>query len=247
MHKKISILIAICFFLIISGCSIPTKNNQPVDEGGNTTATVSGPQNSERSTQDRKNQILPPVPKDKNEAEFYAQLSKDWIAEKHDPMETIMLYERLVNLYPPQSEPRQTTLRYLLDTSLKYITVDRKAKEALDIALKLNEIIPYDFYIQNRIIGAYGIFAEDEIAKGDLNKAMEWATKGLQIRFDPYIMTTKLDIEIRMAKKAIKSGDKAQAITYIEDIFHIINAQENKDIFSNQLTEANKIFSTLKK
>lgn len=234
IKKGTYIFLYVLTILMIGGCSILEKNDTIID---NTKIT---------NTDESKEIKLPPVSGNETEKEFYANLSKKWIEEKHDPMEVITLYKKLITLFPPESEPRQTTLRYLLDLSLKYITEERKAKEALEIALELDKIIPYDFYIQNRIIGAYKIFAEDEMKKGELDKAMEWVTKGLQIRFDPYIMATKLDIEILMAKRAIKSGDTAEARVYLEEIINISDSQENKNIFSVQRNKAAEMLSELK-
>ena len=171
--------------------------------------------------------------------------SSDLVDKKEDPFKVLEVYKKLVTLFSAKSDERQKVLRYILDENLKMVTL-KKGQDALKMALELDKLIPKDFYVQNRIIGAYRVLAEEQADRNNLEGAMQLTQKGLQIRFDPDIMRTQLDIEILMAKQAIRNNKPNEAKTKLNDIISIADAQDDLKLFAKEKGEAQKLLATIK-
>ena len=183
-----------------------------------------------------------------NDQDYYKRLVAAYIDKKVEATVALELYKKIIPLFPAKDDTRQKILRYILDATWKMVQ-DRQAAPALALALELDKIIPNDFYIQNRLIGAYRVFAEDQIKAENLDKASEYVEKGLMLHFDPQIMGTKLNIKMLLAKKAIENKNIDQAQSLLNEVLIIIDSQDTeagKMIFKSQKAEVEKILSTLK-
>ena len=184
-------------------------------------------------------------PSTESNASYYARIGKEMVDKKEDPFKVLEVYKKLVTLFSAKSDERQKVLRYILDENLKMVTL-KKGQDALKMALELDKLIPKDFYVQNRIIGAYRVLAEEQADRNNLEGAMQLTQKGLQIRFDPDIMRTQLDIEILMAKQAIRNNKPNEAKTKLNDIISIADAQDDLKLFAKEKGEAQKLLATIK-
>lgn len=231
--KKIGILFIV--LLTLAGCS--GKESQSVIEnkevkGGatsvvQTSSTVVG---SETMSQDLGSQ------------------AKKMITNKEDPFKVLEVYKQMIQVYEAKSQPRQDTIRYILDANMQMIR-DGKGQDALKLALEIDKLIPNDFYVQNRVIGAYRVLAEEQIGKKNFAAAMDLIQKGLLIRFDQDIMTTKLKTLILMAKEDIKNGKMESAKKELNEVLYIIDAQDSeaeKNNFAKEKTEATNLLTTIK-
>lgn len=177
-----------------------------------------------------------------------ATTAKEMIVRKEDPLKVLEVYKQMIPVYPVNGKERESTLRYILDTSLAMVN-DKKGQEALKLSLELDKVIPKDFYVQNRIIGAYRVLAEEQIEKKNYIEAMDLVTKGLQVRFDIDIMHTKLNLLILMAQDDIQNKKIDSAKKQLNEVLYTIEAQDSqaeKDIFAKEKAEASKILATLK-
>lgn len=191
--------------------------------------------------------VLPEVPEGKDEKLFYATLSKEWIEKKHDLNESIELYKKLIQLFPRNSAPRKEMLGYIMNEDLHMIIRDRKAQEGLEIALKLDKLIPLDFYVQNRIIAAYRIMAEDEIAKKNYQAAEEiLKKKALSIRFDQEAVRTLIKLRLIQVKEALAQNNQQQARTYLEEVYLYTGVEENILLYKEERKEAETLAEKLK-
>lgn len=167
------------------------------------------------------------------------------IDQKASWREVLPLYKKLTTFEKANSDARQKTLRYLLDDNLRLVN-ERKGEEALEFALELDKLIPNDFYIQNRILGAYRVMAEDAIKKKDWNTAYDLLyKKALSIRFDTEVMRTYLKLRKLMAKEEIAQKHYDVARTYLAEIISIANIEENKSLYGEEFTEAEKLLKKL--
>ncbi|MCX6733225.1 MAG: hypothetical protein NTX63_00235 [Candidatus Peregrinibacteria bacterium] len=227
--KKIALFLLVA--TILTGCS-SAKNTST---NGSATGTNQNPSAKEAQ--------LPAI----GATSDLATTAKEMIARKEDPFKVLEVYKKMILVYPVNSKERESTLRYILDTSLAMVN-DKKGQEALKLSLELDKVIPKDFYIQNRIIGAYRVLAEEQIAKRNYTGAMDLITKGLQVRFDIDIMHTKLNLLILMAQDDIKNKKIDSAKKELNEVLYTIDAQDSqseKDIFAKEKTEASKILATL--
>lgn len=230
--KKISIL---CIaLLILTGCSGKQNQavveNEGVKENFTSVAQKSGTiSNPEIASLDLESQ------------------AKKMITDKEDPFRVLEIYKQMIQVYEAKSQQRQDTVRYILDANSQMIK-DGKGQDALRLALELDKLIPNDFYVQNRVIGAYRVLAEEQIAKKNLVEAMNFVQKGLLIRFDIDIMRTKLNLLIFMARDDIKNKKIDSAKKQLNEVLYIVDAQDSqaeKDIFAKEKAEAANLLATL--
>lgn len=191
---------------------------------------------------------IPPVPNAMDEKQFYTQLSTTWIAEKnHDLLQLVDIYRKLVELYPANDAIRLNLLKHVMDRDLKLIIEDRNAQDGLKVALALDEVIPNDFYIQNRIIAAYRIMAEDAMAKKDWKTAEDLLLKkALALRFDIEAMRTYLKLLMEEAKEAIANNKPDVAKKYLQDALMIVSIEENQKTYAEEAKQIASLLSRIK-
>lgn len=242
--KKISLFLI--SLIILSGCS--SVKNQPITldteiaDQGTTEATQPSPTTQDVS--DKGNSVVDI----KKDASDLASVARVMITKKEDPFKVLEIYKQMIPVYPAKGKERQDTLRYILDTNLAMVK-EGKGQDALRLALELDKLIPKDFYVQNRVIGAYRVLAEEQIGKKNYVGAMDFITTGLKVRFDIDIMHTKLNLLIVMAQDDIKSGKISSAKQKLNEVLFTVDAQDSqpeKDIFVKENTEASKMLATLK-
>lgn len=171
--------------------------------------------------------------------------AQELVDKKAPWREVLPLYKKLTEFEKPNSEPRTKTLRYLLDTSLKFVE-EGNAAEALASGEALNEVIPNDFYIQNRILGAYRLMAEQAMAKKDWKTAEDILyNKALRIRFDFEVMRTYLKLKMEMGKEAIAGGKFSDARVHLDEVVVIANIPENQGFYSKEKQDAEKLLQSI--
>lgn len=176
-----------------------------------------------------------------------ATIAEEMIVKKADPFQVLEIYKKMIGVYPANGTERHDTLRYILDANLAMVK-DGKGQDALRLALELDKLIPNDFYVQNRVIGAYRTLVEEQIEKKNLTAAMEFMKKGLMVRFDVEMMRTNLKLLKLMAQDDIKNKKIESAKERLSMVLYIIDAQDSeaeKDIFAKEKAEALRILSTL--
>lgn len=173
--------------------------------------------------------------------------AKTFVAEKASWRVVLPVYIKLIQVERVNSEPRSKTLDYLMEVNLNLIK-ERKADEALELALELNKLIPSDFYIQNRIIAAYRVMAEDAMAKKDWKTAEELLyKKALSIRFDIEAMRTVLKLRMEQTREAMAAGDLVGARKYLDEAYLIVNIEENKPLYVEEAKQIEALAAQLNK
>lgn len=163
------------------------------------------------------------------------------VDQKGDWWKALEAYKKLTEVEEKDSENRQKTLRYLLDVSLKAVE-ERRAEDALKMSEALDKVLPNDFYVQNRTLGAYRIMAEDAIAKKDWAAAEDILyNKALRLRFDVQVMRTFLNLRLAMAEEALTSKKTEDAKKYLEEVIMISNIDENKNLYPKEREDAEKL------
>lgn len=182
------------------------------------------------------------------EQKEYMQKADEIVGNKGDLNEAINIYAKLIEIFPVDNEYRQKVLTYIMDGSMELVRSDdlKEVQKGLDIALELDKLVPGDFYVQNRILGAYKKFAEKEMEAKNWEKAKEWTQKGLQIRFDNMVMKTHLEILIKEAEDFLKKKKYAEAKSNLDSVLEIASIADNKDLFTEEAKEANELLSRIK-
>lgn len=167
------------------------------------------------------------------------------VDQKGDWWQALEAYKKLTEIEEPNSENRQRILRYLLDVSLKAVE-ERRAEDALKMSEALDKVLPNDFYVQNRTLGAYRIMAENAMAKKDWKTAEDILyNKALRLRFDVEVMRTFLKLRLAMAEEALTSKKSEDAKKYLEEVIMISNIDENKNLYQQEKEKAEKLLKRL--
>lgn len=163
------------------------------------------------------------------------------VDQKGDWWQALESYKKLTEFEEPNSENRKKILRYLMGVSLKAVE-ERRADDAMKMGEALDKVLPNDFYVQNRILGAYRVMAEDEIAKKNWGAAEDILyNKALRLRFDAEVMRTFLKLRIAMADEAISAKKNEDAKKYLEEVFMIANIDENRALYQKEREDAEKL------
>lgn len=169
----------------------------------------------------------------------------DQVNENADPYDVLALYEKLIDFDEVNSESRQLALHYVLDANWALVT-EKKGEEALALAMELDKLLPGDFYVQNRILGAYRVMAEKAIEEKKYDRAYDLLfNTALKIRFDAEVMRTYLHLRTVMAQEAIALKDYETARSYLSDVELIASIDENAGLYDDEKAEAERLLKTL--
>lgn len=190
-----------------------------------------------------------PAPISKEEQDKYAIMATKTVDEKGDPFEAIILYKKLITVFPRNDAVRVKVLDYIMAASLNMIKTQKEdqVKKGLDIALQLNGIQGGDFYVQNRIIMSYVFFAKQAMKNKQWDEAESWTTKALQLRFDSVAMQTHMDINIERSQELIAKKQYADAKKYLLDVVAIANITDNNHRFDDRKATAEKLLGQIPK
>ena len=162
-----------------------------------------------------------------------------------NPYEVLDGYKKLIEFDEVDSDARQVALKYLLKVNLQMVE-DNKGEEALALAKELDKLIPNDFYIQNRILGAYRVMAEKAIEEKDYDKAYDLLyNTALKIRFDIEVMRTYLHLLTVKGEEAISAKDYSNAKAHLDEVVWIVAIDNNSDYFGEEKANAERLLKTL--
>lgn len=181
-----------------------------------------------------------PKPASEDDKTKYTRLGNEIVDKKGDIVEAIKIYEKLTTLYPKDDPMRQKVLQYIMKGTLELVNSQKAAdvQSGLDLSLELYKLLPGDYYVENRIIGAYVFYAKAELAKKNWRKADEWVMKGLKMRFHIEAMRTHMLVLIGEAGDFVAAKKYSEARTNLNEVISIASIDENKTIFVNEKAKA---------
>lgn len=234
--------------LMLAACGTTTpeyqnNTNNPdlpaVDSNGKVDHTV---KENTVSTDGAKLVYSAPSTLEKNIAEYHTKWTNLLVDNGAKPMEVLKLYKELIAIEAKDSPNRKKALRYLLDQNI-YLIEAGKGEEALALAMELDKLIPQDFYVQNRIIGAHRVMAEAQLKAGNLTNAYQTIQKARAVRFDPEATRTYMHIQFALIEKDIAAKKYKDAALKLDDvmvIFQVDNENDSKKLFPDELKQAQK-------
>lgn len=154
--------------------------------------------------------------------------------------EVLKLYKDLIATEPKDSPNRTKALRYIMDQNIFLIEAGR-GEEALALAFELDALIPQDFYVQNRIIGAYRVIAEKDFKAGKIDDAFATIQKARAVRFDPEAAKTFMKIQFARIQRDINAKKYEDAATKLDDVAVVLGLADNKGLFVEESKQADTL------